>query len=360
MAVILTLTTAPLTLLLYPPAFRKIDHTTYGSTSDTSDEKAASRLSTIPSLDKGGKARAPSAPSGDKSKFTVVLEHIEHLPAVMTIVQLLQPTSSSSSDNDASVVRSSRPTKIDALRLIELSERMSTVMRGSGAGEVLRRDALVKVFEMFARLNRILVSSSLSVVPYANYAPSVVEHAHVVGSEMILLPWSAAPSSTSSEGEPNVAHSSTSHAAATPLASYNPFLNMFGTHESETLTEKSVLYSQFIRGVFAESSVDVALIVDRGSLGSINSSHRISVDGYHIFLPFFGGPDDRLALNFLVQLCHSNPSVSATVLWVTKSEDDPDRSETVDSIAKKAIPHQNFTITSIVSDTLLHLVNSTS
>ena len=358
MAVILTLITAPLTLLIYPPAIRKtIDHTTYGSSPDTSIEKVAGPLSTLQSLDKRGNAGAPSAPTasqGDKSKFTVVLEHIEHLPAVMTIVQLLQPASSSSPDNDASVIHSSRPTKIDALRLIELSQRMSTVMRGSGAGEVLRRDALVKVFEMFARLNRILVSSALSVVPHANYAPSVVEHARVVGSEMILLPWSAAPSSTTSDGESNVAHSS-------GATLYNPFLNMFGTHESETPTEKSVLYSQFIRGVFAESLADVALIVDRGSPDLVNSSHLVAVDGHHIFLPFFGGPDDRLALNLLLQLCHNNPTVSATVVWITRSEDDLGRSDTVDSITRaKATPHQNFTITSIVSDTLLHLVNSTS
>jgi hypothetical protein len=105
-----------------------------------------------------------------------------------------------------------------------------------------------------------------------------------------------------------------------------------------------VLYPQFIRGVFAEASTDVALVVDRGTPNTVNGPHLVAVDGHHIFLPFFGGPDDRLALTLLVQLCQGNPSVGATVVWITKSEDDLQRSETVDSIAKDP---QNFTDTSV-------------
>jgi hypothetical protein len=353
MAIIVTIMTTPLTLLIYPPHVRKALHDpTFGTSDDASDEKAAGPLSSLPSIDKGTKAgaltSAPTVSHRGKFKFTVVLERIEHLPAVMTIVQLFQPSSSSSflGNNPPSVVR---PTKVDALRLIELSERMSAVMRGSDVGEVLRRDALVKVFEMFARLNRIAVSSALSVVPHANYVASVLEHAQSVGSELILLPWIAAPLSNPSEGHSNVAHPSTPPATS---SSYNPFLNLFGTHGTDTPTETSVLYSQFIRGVFAESSADVGLIVDRGAPNTTNSSHLIAVDGHHIFLPFFGGPDDRLALTLLVQLCQSNPSVSATVVWITKSEGELERSDTIDSVTKDKGPgHPNFTITSIVSIT---------
>lgn len=346
MAIILTLMTTPLTLLIYPPHVRKVIHEpSFRSSDDSSDEKAASRLSALPSINKGAKAGVPSSmpivSRGDKFKFTVVLERIEHLPAVMTIVQLFQPPSSSS------VAHPSRPAKIDALRLVELSERMSAVMRGNDAGEVLRRDALVKVFEMFARLNRIAVSSALSVVPHADYAPSVVQHAQAVGSELILLPWSAAPLCHPSEGQSNAAQPSTPHATS---SSHYPLLNLFGAHGTDAPTENSVLYAQFIRGVFVESSADVGLVVDRGAPNSTNSSHLVAVDGHHLFLPFFGGPDDRLALTLLVQLCQSNPSVSATVVWITKSENDLERSETVDSVTKDKEPgHPNFTITSVVS-----------
>ena len=42
-------------------------------------------------------------------------------------------------------------------------------------------------------------------------------------------------------------------------------------------------------------------------------------DGVHVFLPFFGGPDDRLALDFVVQIC-ANPRVSGTVVRITKCD----------------------------------------
>ena len=39
----------------------------------------------------------------------------------------------------------------------------------------------------------------------------------------------------------------------------------------------------------------------------------------HIFLPFFGGPDDRLALSLVVQLCAGDSGVTATVVRVRKT-----------------------------------------
>ena len=40
---------------------------------------------------------------------------------------------------------------------------------------------------------------------------------------------------------------------------------------------------------------------------------------YRLLVPFFGGPDDRLALEFAVQLC-ANPKICATVVRVRKAE----------------------------------------
>ena len=39
----------------------------------------------------------------------------------------------------------------------------------------------------------------------------------------------------------------------------------------------------------------------------------------HIFLPFFGGPDDRLTLSLVVQLCAGDSGVTATVVRVRKT-----------------------------------------
>jgi len=71
----------------------------------------------------------------------------------------------------------------------------------------------------------------------------------------------------------------------------------------------SLVHSQFVRGVFAQAGTNVALLIGRAPLAGSEQTH--------LFLPFFGGPDDRLALDFVVQLC-ANPRVRATVLRVTK------------------------------------------
>ncbi|KAJ6613548.1 hypothetical protein B0H10DRAFT_2191867 [Mycena sp. CBHHK59/15] len=65
-------------------------------------------------------------------------------------------------------------------------------------------------------------------------------------------------------------------------------------------------------------TTDVALFVDRG-LGAAGV-------GQQLFLSFVGGPDDRLALTFLVQLC-ANPGVVATVVWINKTEAGADNNE---------------------------------
>lgn len=349
MAIILTLVTTPLTLAIYPPSVRKPDEDLTSTRSDEKVTRDSDGLATLP-RGQGPTATGAAGVDGAKSRFTVVLERIEHLPAIMTLVQLLQQPSST-----AKAPASAPARKIDALRLIELSERTSAVMRGAdNAGEVLARDALVKVFELFTRLNRLSVSSSLSVVPHAEYAHSVVGHATRVGSDMIVVPWNAgAPSAIAGEGP-----SSSAASPASTSTSYNPFAGLFGlaalssSPAVPSSTENSVIYSQFIRQVFAQSSsssADVALVVDRGSGPGAGAN---VADGQHIFLPFFGGPDDRLALTLLVQLCAASSTVTATVLRITKTEEELDRFETSDSVADQKAPQvhgHNFTVSSSVS-----------
>jgi len=74
------------------------------------------------------------------------------------------------------------------------------------------------------------------------------------------------------------------------------------------------VHSQFIRGIFSHSTVDVGLYVDRGRPGHFRHQH--------IFMPFFGGPDDRLALGIVVQLC-AKPGATATIMRVQKAEFTP-------------------------------------
>ncbi|KAI6139319.1 Sodium/hydrogen exchanger family-domain-containing protein [Pisolithus tinctorius] len=156
---------------------------------------------------------------------------------------------------------------VDALRLIELSQRTSAVMKSSVADRFISTDPLLSVFKMFGEESDIPVSTSLAVVPYDEMAASVADHARRHGSQL----------------SPGTLH-------AAKLESSNPFEALFGS------------------GSKANESATVAVFVDTGD--------RVGTRGpQHILCPFFGGPDDRLALDFVVQLC-ANPRISATIVEV--------------------------------------------
>lgn len=266
-----------------------------------------------------------------------MLDRIEQLPAVMAITQLLQqhsgphPVASSTSSHDQKddqssedlpaltmAASSSSPQRvsIDALRLIELTERTSAVLKSQEADFLLHSDSVLSIFRTFGFLNRMSVSTSLSVVGYDEFSTTVVQHAQDTLSQMVIIPWKAAPSTVEPAAE---------GVAVVSKPGFNPFENMFKTSGDQP---SSRVQSQFIRKVFAETSTDVALIIDRGLLTG-------DVLDQHIFLPFFGGPDDRIALAFLVQLCTSG-NISATVVRMRKSED-LSRTSTIDSVVEEKL-----------------------
>lgn len=303
-ALVLTVMTTPLTLWCYPP-----EHRSAHGTRRSKKKRSSEHQDSI------------SVDDTFKNKFSLVLHNLEHFSAIMAITQLLQPSmrSTTTSVNDE-LVRSdtshdtvdgkglptltsnspgNEPISIDALRLMELTNRTSAVMKSSEADELMHRDPLLSVFSTFGRLLNIPVKSNISIVPPDALATSVITHATNSESQMVIIPWSTGVSH-------NIAGEQGS-SGVTPTT-YNPFDGIFGKGaQSERGT--SLVYANFVRRVFAESPTDVALFVDRGVGGT---------GKYRIFFPFFGGPDDRTALKFIVQLC-TNENVSATIVRVSKS-----------------------------------------
>ncbi|TFY72973.1 hypothetical protein EVG20_g50 [Dentipellis fragilis] len=304
-ALILTFMTTPLTLWIYPARVR--NHAGAFVENRYVNEKRAEE----------GDDQAGSSHAILKTKFAVVLDRLEQLPAAMTLTHLLQrpsrdlvPSTRTASlmekpsidDTQLAPVLSPtitsprRAISIDALRLIELTERTSAVLKSQVTDSLVRSDPVLSVFRTFGLLNKFSVSASLSVVSYDEFSTNVADHARECGSDMVLIPWSS--SSTFSED---------SNSAVVA----NPFDTLFGTSASQDQTS-SIVYSQFIRRTFANTPTDVALFIDRGLTN--NTTSEIYP---HVFLPFFGGPDDRLALSFVVQLC-TNEAVTATVIRVKK------------------------------------------
>lgn len=321
-ALVLTFMTSPVIVKLYPPKHRR-RAAAIGSNFDGVEES-------VPEKDRDMAGGILAEQDSWKTRFTVVLDKMEHLPAIMTAAQLFRPftlhtdkseafrNASASSDSATSSAQTpTTPPIIDALRLIELSDRTSAVMKSSVADSLIHTDPLLNVFRTFSELNDVPVSASLSVVPFDARAARVAEHAKENHSQLILVPW--LPHTDPMMHAPGN-HSVGEHYPHTPAtpsgggaSSTNPFDVLF--HFGITEQSSSVVHSQFVRGIFAQSSVDVALFVDRGRTGGPAAHYGKQ----HIFLPFFGGPDDRLALSMVVQLC-GNPGTTAKVFRVVKQE----------------------------------------
>ncbi|TFK29022.1 cation/H+ exchanger [Coprinopsis marcescibilis] len=311
-ALVLTFITTPLTLLFYPAKYRV----------SMSKEKD------------GGETESKHVPHKPadaemKTRFAMVLEKVEQLPAAMTLCQLLQcneaavnpkaiapaPSDTQPGEPEVKVKESSSSLStqdnalqsnisIDALRLLELTHRTSAVLKSQEAEALLYNDPVITVFRSFGYLNNLAVSAHLSIVNHDEFTNAVSQHVLDSESEMVIIPWSRGTTSVLLETDTQ-SHSQQAR---------NPFDGVFHRTTTQDQTS-SVVYSEFIRSVFLRCSTDVALFVDRGvTSGQVSGAQ-------HLFLPFFGGPDDRLALSFLVQLC-ARSFVSATVIRISKAEEE--------------------------------------
>ena len=170
---------------------------------------------------------------------------------------------------------------------------MSAVLKPQEASSFVYNDLIISVYRTFYQLNCLNLTASLSIVSHEQFPDTVAKHADRFTDDNYSRPRGV-----------------TLDEENTKVGVRNPFDGDF--HKATAVDQtSSVVFSEFIRNVFAGSPSDVALFVDRG----LNLGYAAS--NQHLFLPFSGGPDDRLALNFLGQLCE-NPSVTATAVRFVK------------------------------------------
>ncbi|KAG8836270.1 K(+)/H(+) antiporter [Serendipita sp. 400] len=346
-ALTLTFITTPLTLLVYPPKYR----TFHSTAKHKPDEESRRNIETSRGIAVPGETDLVDF----KRRIAVVLHRLEHISPLMTMTQLLgvtklsngspsiskemhdvdSPSTSKSPPKSGSQETLSVGPTLDALRLMDLSDRTSAVMYGSVTSELLRRDPLVAALRTFARIHGIpMTTASLAVIPYEDFPSKISERATESGADLVLLSWNTTLHPVAEALPPT-------KTGETPT--YNPFEGMFGKStggvQVRAPTERSaaVIYAQFVRKVFSLSAVDVALYIESDSMEFEQHKEEeekpdVVVSGQKIFMPFFGGPDDRLALNLIVQICaNSGGLIEATVVKITKTEPDVSLTTTKDN-----------------------------
>ncbi|GAA5882360.1 hypothetical protein JCM3774_004319 [Rhodotorula dairenensis] len=229
------------------------------------------------------------------------------------------------------------PLTLIPLRLVELTERGSDVMLASAeAASHLARDALVALYRTFAALSAPqarVERGDFAMTAADNWAETVARCAVETESDMVLVPWRIGGAGGNDGPEMgNVVE------AFIP----NPFEALFGNAASGSMPSAHAsgapLFAAFLRDLFLEAACDVGVLLDGTSSSSFPSSTEAASPATHLFLPFFGGADDRACLELLVQLVRQQSRdgpcfLSATVLVISRAGEptESDRAERIHS-----------------------------
>lgn len=334
MALVTTFATTPLTAALYPPSYQKkleawkkglIDWDTGRSLSITDAEDDQSVMA----------SKLESA----KVRSLLVYLRLDNMPTLLTFVSLLGGRSNNAlaklhparknKETENSTSLHKRPVDVHGVRILELTERDSSVMKVSELEEYSNSDPIINTFRNFGRLNNLCVSGEVAVAPEASFAEIITAKASTEESDLLLLPWSESGSISewqTSSGAMQTRRDSTSYATfvadALKLSACNTavFVNrgFGGSVESRPLTLTRKL-----------SAISMQRTREKASAPILDRSH-------HIFMPYFGGADGRVALRLVLQLAE-NPDITATIIHF----EDPNSSAGLDVHSPPATSHGN-------------------
>lgn len=319
MALVTTFATTPLTLALFPPWYQKKlaawkrGEIEWDGTHLVSEDTSSGEGGFSPEKDQ----------DSDIRRLLVCLR-LDSLPSLFTFVTLLggdksdTPTlkahpnkngkATSAETDQTRLPIGKRPLEVHGLRMLELSERLSSVMKEAEADEWSTRDPVVNAFHTFGQLNNVAVSGEVQLVPEGAYPELLSERATDRKSDMILLPWSE----NGNFSEAIVANMAETQPNAFGNSSYNHFVSKF-------LDRAPCNAAVFINNGFAAPARE-----ELGPLSRVPTTLSIRSNplhptaplmdrSHHIFFPFLGGDDDRVALRFVLRLAKS-PNVTATIV----------------------------------------------
>ena len=284
MALVTTFATTPLVSVLYPPWYQKkleawkrgeIDWDT-GRRRDSLDEDSQNSVQT---------EKLDAAPL---RKFLFFLR-LDSLPTTLAVIALLsggndqrpgdehdEPTATESGgvSHQRSIITA------HGLRLLQLTERDSSVMQVSEESELTPHDPVIGTFVASGTLYNIPTTGEVAISPEYYYASALSNKAHECSSDFMLLPWSE--NGSLSDGATVSNEESKTKLASSPLSS-------FVQQSFETAAE----------------STNVGVLVNNGIMGTVAEGFNTLRNGLKIVVPFFGTPDDRLAVRLALQLVKS-------------------------------------------------------
>lgn len=319
MALITTFLSSPLTMLFYPAWYQKKAEAFKRGEIDWDGKP-------LRDTDSVAEAAHYDKVSSEKIKHLTVYLRLDSMPNLLAFASLLggstQPKAISHprAERTATTGKAGgegvqqdeirkRPVEAYGLRLLNLTDRASSVMAVTEGDSYTAHDPVVNIFRTFGRLHNLAVSGEVVVVPESSFADTL--SARASESDFLLVPWSETGGMSE---QAIIEDKGTKNKLAAP--SYTTFVH-------ETLEQSVVPVAVFINKNFGgtknrdkKEHGKLSRTYSSVSLGSQREkmvTAPIADPSHHIFFPFFGGEDDRTALRLVLQLAEK-PEVTATVV----------------------------------------------
>ncbi|KAL9543950.1 hypothetical protein MBANPS3_007877 [Mucor bainieri] len=262
MALVTTFMTTPVVIWLYPEWYQK---QTANAIDDTQMQGNDNRVDSEPDTpaDKGTiKLSTVEAVGHERYRLLTMLNRIESIPSIMALMKLLKR------DKVATSV------EVHALRLLELTQRTSAVMKFKDLRETQRQDPVLNVLRTFANLIGIQsLQTHVDLCASSDIIKTVSDYGSNVDADIILLPW------------------------------INRYI-INNENYAAALLDSNYAELEFVNGAFSIHYCNIGLFIDRGfgqiQDGDLDVTPQIIVaykDATH---------DDRAALLFALRLqaCH--------------------------------------------------------
>ncbi|KAK0641235.1 Sodium/hydrogen exchanger family-domain-containing protein [Cercophora newfieldiana] len=314
MALVTTVVTTPLTKALYPPWYqKKVERWRRGEIDWEGNEiqdSPTSRGGSINKLD------------NTQIRRLLVYLRLDSLPGLFTFLALLGPQGNPAVGKAAeSTVDSNglapprRPLEVHGLRIIELTDRTSSVMQVTeGEDFYSQRDPVVNAFRAFSQLHDLAVAGRVAVAPEDSYAETLVNQASEVTSDFALIPWGEYGSITEDQSVAFAVHTN---------ERFRGYDHLEFVHETLRKVRRTCNAGIFIGNGFGGTTKpsnrnDLSRMTTGGSVHSHREPAALPVSNkhHHIFFPFIGGADDRAALRLVLQLA-KNPHVTVSIVHVS-------------------------------------------
>ncbi|KAF2176990.1 hypothetical protein K469DRAFT_721081 [Zopfia rhizophila CBS 207.26] len=333
MALVTTFATTPLTTWFYPPWYqKKVEAWRRGEI----DWDTGKPLDGTDSIAEGVHEKLET----QKIQRLMVYLRLDNMPTLLAFASLfggkpqkvatkthplLEQSSSTGKETETSESSEDppkRPIEAYGLRLLNLTDRGSSVMQVSELESYTAHDPVVNTFRTFGRLHNLAISGEVVVVPESTFADVLSTRASE--SDFLLLPWSE----TGGMSEQTVIEDKGTKNKLT-ASSYVLFVNSVF---EQAMCTTAVLVNKNFGGSKNKDKKQRTKLLRRYSSVSLSSIRDNSVTApiadrsHHIFVPFFGGDDDRAALRLALQLAES-PDVTATLVHFEVPDEFLERTE---------------------------------